>query len=494
MFGHYIIPDRSMRERKKQSKNRPKEFPFLHRIVNPVKIKYVVIFSADEQVRNIKNTLEENMPWIITEVFSDPLSVLNYRPDHASVFIFDDTALNIIDTQKICKNTKDAFIVLLSSNEFIHCSPPAAAQEKFPYTSKADLVFAYNNTDCAPSTIIASVVKAAEDLLNITKYSKARRYIFLIVDDEPRWFSQFLPTLYNIIGQRADVMLARTFEESLKFIFGVERESEIDDNAFRFQGHGDDVACLITDIFFPKGNDLNSSAGKDLIRLTCKYYPRIPIIVASKTKETEAFKDIAFVLPKGDPGSLDTLRTYIQDNTGIGDFIIRNKEDKELFRINNIAGMMHILNQAEKDTKEARELRKILENYGDKDKFSTWLYMHSFRELADELRPKRLHGHHLITVLKRYLKKEILRMDCTPLIIEGSKIFNLQELVNLLRSVDPAKIQKYADNDIFSSWFDRKGYTELADELRPLHESGTKMAKTLVDTVEKWMRKYRAIN
>lgn len=483
-----------MQEREKESKKRPKEFRFLHRIINPAKIKYAVIFSADEQVRNIKEVLEENVPWIITEVFYEPISVLNCRPDHASVFIFDDTALNIVDTQKIRQSTNDAVVVLLSSNEFIHSSPPLVAQEKFPYTAKADLVFAYNNTDCAPNNIIASVVRAAEDLLNIIKYSKARRYIFLIVDDEPRWFSQFLPVLYSIIGQRADVMLSRTFEESLKFIFGVERESEIDDESFRFQGYGDDVVCLITDIFFPKGNDMNSTAGKDLIRLTRKYYPRIPIIVASKTKEANAFKDIAFALPKGDPGSLDTLRKHIQDYTGIGEFIIRNKQGKELFRVKNITEMMDILDQAEKNTKEGGGLREILESYGDKDKFSTWLYMHSFRELADELRPKRLFGRHLITVLKRYLKREILRMECTPLIIDGVKIFNLQELVSMLRSIDPIKIQEYADNDVFSSWLDRKGYTELADELRPIHGSGAKMAKTLVDIVEKWIRKYRASN
>jgi hypothetical protein len=481
-----------MQEREKKSKSRLKEFPFLHRTINPVKIKYAIIFSADEQVRNIKKVLEENVPWIVTEVFYDPISVSNYRPNHASVFIFDDTALNIVDTQKISQSTKDAVVILLSSNEFIHSSPPLVAQEKFPYTAKADLVFAYNNTDCAPNNIIASVVRAAEDLLNITRYSKARRYIFLIVDDEPRWFSQFLPTLYNIIGQRADVMLARTFEESLKFIFGVEKESEIDDEDFQSQGYGDDVVCLITDIFFPKGNDVNSTAGKDLLRLTQKYYPRIPIIVASKTKEANAFKDIAFALPKGDPGSLDTLRKYIQDYTGIGEFIIRNKQGKELFRIKNITEMMDILGRAEKNSKEAGELREILESYGDRDKFSTWLYMHSFRELADELRPKRLHDHHLITVLKRYLKKEILRMKCTPLIIDGVKIFNLHELVSRIRSVDPSKIQEYADNDIFSSWLDRKGYTELADELRPIHSSGAKMVRTLVDIIEKWVRKYKA--
>jgi hypothetical protein len=406
------------------------------------------------------------------------------------VFIFDDTALNIIDTQKIRQSAKDTVLILLSSNEFIQCSPPSVAQEKYPYTAKADLVFAYNNTDCAPNHIVASVVRAAEDLLNITRYSKARRFIFLVVDDEPRWFSQFLPVLYNIIGQRADVMLARTYEESLEFIFGEERESEIDDEAFHSHGYGDDIVCLITDIFFPRGNDLNSTAGKDLIRLTRKYYPRIPIVTASKTKEADAFKDITFVLPKGDPGSLEMLKKHIQDYTGIGEFIILDKQGKELYRIKSIIEMMEVLDQAGKDNKEARELREILESYGEKDNFSTWLYMHSYRELAEELRPKRVYGHNLIKVLKQYLGREILRMERIPLIIDGVKIFNLGELVNLLRSIDPVKIQDYSDNDIFSSWLDRRGYTELAEELRPVHGSGVNLIKILVRIVEKWMKKY----
>ena len=480
-----------MQGRVKASKKSPQEFPFLPRIINPEKIKHAVFFSADEHVRNAKKVLQEKMPWIVTAVFSDPLSVSNYRPDHASAFIFDDTALNIVDTQKIRQNAKDAVLVLLSSNEFIQCSPPSVAQEKHPYTCKADLVFAYNNTDCAPSHIIASVVRAAEDLLNITKYSKARRFIFLVVDDEPRWFSQFLPVLYNIIGQRAAVMIARTLEESLEFVFGVKQETEIDEEAYRSHGHGDDVICLISDIFFPKGNDLNSTAGKDLIRLIRKYYPRIPIVVASKTKEADVFRDIAFVLPKGDPGSLRTLKKHIQDYTGIGEFIILSRQGKELFRIKSITEMMKVLDQAEKDTKEARELREILENYGDKDNFSTWLYMHSFRELADELMPKRIYGHNLIKALKQYLGREIFRMERTPLIIDGIKIFNLRELAILLRTIDPAKIQDYSDNDIFSSWLDRKGYTDLADELRPMHGSGPKLAMTLASIIEKWMRKYR---
>ncbi len=466
------------------------EFPFVPRIINPLKVGKAVIFAGEARIRESSQILNENMPWLKTEIFSNPRSVSDWTSDQAAVFVFDDTALPLVDCEKIRANNPDAVVVLLSANSFIHCSPPQPAQKKYPYTAQADLIFAYNTKDLVPPLLITSVVRAAEDLINIRKSSKVRRFIFLVVDDEPRWLSQFLPTLYSIIGQRADVMVTRTYEETLQFLFAVEAEDRIDRRDYRSHGHGDDVVCLIADIFFPRGNQLDSDAGRDLVRMITRYYPRIPVIIASKAKEAGDFKNAAFLLPKGDPGSLEKLRDIILDFSGMGDFLIYDKDGNELHRIRNIHGLYKILSAAEKNTRTGRVLREIMESYGQKDKFSTWLYMHSYRELADILRPKRSQGRELISLLKKHLKKEILRLNATPLTINGAKVFNLQDLVNLLRTISPDKIQPFSDNDIISSWLDRKGYSELAEELRPIHGSGARLSETLASIVEKWQKLY----
>ena len=462
---------------------------FVPRIINPVKITRAVIFSAEESVRKVVGRLEENMPWIECCVFGDPLSVSNYQSDQAVVFLLDDTSIAFVDSEKIHKNNKDAVIVLLSSNDLIHRSPPSVAEEKYPFTTRADLIFAVNTTKFLSNRIVTSVVRCAEDLLNIEKYSHARRYIFLIVDDEPRWFSQFLPVLYNIIGQRADVKVTRTHEETLQFIFGVEHESKIDEKNYLTQGHGDDVVCLITDVFFPQGENLESKAGVDLIRLINTYYPRIPAIIASKAKEAENLSELAFILPKGDPGSIQTLKSYIHDYTGIGDFLVNDKDGNVLFRARHIRELYDIVKKAEKETAPARYLRDLLEDYGKKDSFSTWLYMHGFRELADRLRPIQSTGKEMIAVLIRHLKKEIRRIEKIPFVIDQAEIFGLPDLLEEFRRANPAKIQKLSDTDAFSNWLDLKCYPELAKELRPIHGSGEKLRKTLVELVEKWIEK-----
>ncbi len=472
------------------NKKQQREFKFSPRIINPVRIKKVVIFSADEQVRKASTTLQEYMPWIEVEILTNPLSASNFKSECVSVLLFDDTAMNFVNAENIKKNNKDAILVLLSSNDLIHRSPPSIAAEKFPYTAKANLIFAINNSVFFPENIITAVVRCAEDKLNIEKYSKERRFIFLIVDDEPRWFSQFLPVLYNIIGQRADVMVTRTYEQALKFLFDVNHSTEINED-YRSRGKGDYVVCLITDIFFPKNKNLESDAGRELVSLVNKYYRRIPIIIASKAKQADDLKRIAYIMPKGDPGSLETLSSYIHDFTGMGDFIIRGKSGKEHYRIKHIQELFEIILKAEKSTKKAEKLRQFLETYGQKDYFSTWLYMHGFRELGDELRPRRDSGQRLVTVLKRYLNRDILRMEQTPLIIDGSKIFNLNDLLTVLRTIDAVKIQYFSDNDIFSNWLDRKGYPELAEEFRPIHGSGLALTENLADIVEKWIKKYQ---
>ena len=471
-----------------------REYQFVPRVINPVKIERAVFFAADSRIRDSRKVLEEKMAWLRAEVLPDPQSVLATASERPSVFLFDDTGLALLDVEQVRARNKSAVLVLLSYQPFIQCAPPQAARENYPYAAGADLVFAVDRTELLPETIILSAVRAAEDRLNIEKHSGLKRFIFHIVDDEPRWFSQFLPVLYAIIGQRAVVMITRTFEESLRFLFGDEGEGEAwaSDPSRVARGHGDDVVCLITDIYFPKGNELQSDAGRELIRLVNNRYPRIPVIIASKAKEALELSRRGFVLPKGDPGSLQKLKDYILKFTGMGDFLIHDAEGQELRRARNLREICGLLLEAEKDDEEGRRLRTLLEAYGEKDRFSTWLYMHSYRELGDRLRPRRSRGKQLITLLKRNLRLEMSRLERTPLALSGTKAFDLPGLLAALRALTPEAIQPYSDNDIISSWLDRKGYPELAEELRPIHGSGPELKDILTGVVAKWLEVYRA--
>jgi hypothetical protein len=464
---------------------------YVPRVINPVKIKRILIFSANEEVQKAKKTLRSNLPWAEVQTFSDPGSVAECRMQEAAVLICDDTALNLLDTKSLRKHNPDLVVALLSSLESIQCAPTVVSVDRYPFTRRADLIFAVNRKECAPSRIVTAVVRSAEDHLNICKYSQARRYIILVVDDEPRWTTQFLPVLYDIIGQRAAVKVTRTYEETLRFLFGVEEEAEIDDHHYRSQGCGDDVVCLISDIFFPRGRESRSDSGTELVRVVDRYYPRFPKIIASKASQADDLKSTAFLMPKGDPGSLQTLQEFIQDFTGMGDFLVCSESGRELYRAKNLRDLLEIFKKAEKSTKRGEQLRHILEESGERDNFSTWLYMHGFKELANKILPMRAHGRRLVSLLKGLFEEEVARVDATPLVVHGKEIYSLPQLLDVIRTVPPAKLQDYSDNDVFSAWLDRKGYSELAEEIRPFHGSGQRLERTLAEKVEKWIKIYR---
>lgn len=461
---------------------------FEPRIVNPVRFSRAVIFAGDESVRGAADSLAESMPWTKVEIGRDPFSLGSGRGAGATVLIFDDTGLIVSEIGRSRNGETDNVAVLLSFNDFIQGSPPAAASARYPYAAKADLVFAVDRAEVPPASIIGPAVRCAEDLLNIRKYARARRFIILIVDDEPRWFSQFLPVLYGIIGQRADVLLARTFEEALTALFGVTRAGEIDPARFRERGRGDDVIGLITDLFFPKGNAPSGPAGRELIGLVRKYYPRIPIIVASKDRSAEELKDRAFVLPKGNPDSARMLREFLLDRMGMGDFTAAGPGPDEAIRVRDIRQLNGILLEAAGDTKRGAALRRILESAAERDAFSTWFYMHGFRRLGDVLRPRQDRGFNMVRELLSEIEKELAVVETTPLVIEGERVFTLAELSAVLRRAEPGRIQALSDRDVFSTWLERKGYPELADELRPIHGSGERLRETLSRTIEDWIR------
>ena len=471
--------------------NTNSEYRFWPRSINPIKVGQVVIFSAEKRIRETAGLLVEAMPWLNVEVLREPQAVNEYKTDVPMVFILDDTALPVVDTEVVRINNPGCVIVLLTANTFLQSSAPRPARERFPFSASAELVFAYDSDTCPPHLIVPAAVRAVEDLINIRQSGHIRRFVFLVVDDEPRWVSQFLPVLYNIIGQRAAVMIARTFEETLTFLFGIDDETRIGSPDSTFTGQGDDVVFLITDLVFPREDELDGNSCRDLIRLITQHYPRIPIVIASKADEAEAFRDDFYILPKGDPGSLTELNDHIHDYSGIGDFLIIDDDNNVLYRITSIHELYDVLCLAEEESTEGLKIRDIFEVYGQRDAFSTWLYMHSYRELGDIIRPDRSQGLQLISFLKEHIEKEIERIERTPLIIGSEHAYTLHDLLRALHSVPVEVIQELADNDVISSWLDWHGYTLLAEEVRPIHRIGENLRKAITTVIDRWICDYR---
>ena len=431
------------------------------RLLNPLRITEVYA-CGNMLLKDAVNALNagRDIPWADIKLIPPTRITGEKISDNHFVLLIDYPAAQFMDPQEFRKNNPKAIVVLLSSSAYIGSYPPGQSEKDYPYVRNADFVFYIGEGENAPTSIIPAAIRCAEDKLNIEKYSHEKRFVFLVVDDEPRWFSQFLPVLYRIIGQRADVAIARSYEQAEEFI----RE------------RGDSIVCLISDIYIPRAGSVGPH-GKELVLCAKGSFPRIPVIIASKSAEGKELESIALITPKGDPGSLEKLEQYVRDFTGMGDFLFYEGHELKA----RAATLLELLNRIERLPTE------VLEKYAKQDLFSTWFYMHGFEKLGDILRPRQDRGEVLRTVLVQSIYEALACAADESFLFHddfGNLVTSAEspiELAKCIETLEVGLVERYSHYDAFSAWLMRKGYVNLADDLRPLHGEGEELRKQLLD-------------
>ena len=208
--------------------------------------------------------------------------------------------------------------------------------------SAFEYVFCWlGNTD-----LLLSIIKLMEDKMNLEADLKAGVQMILLVEDSVRFYSSFLPILYNFILQqslnfatealnstletlrmrgRPKIVLARNYEEAWLL----------------YQRYSDNTLGIITDCRFPmaEGQEAIADAGAQLLRAIREQDPFIPLIMDSSEEENvrEAIACDASFINKNSKSLDHDLRKIILHKFGFGDFIFRNSETLEpLVRIHNL--------------------------------------------------------------------------------------------------------------------------------------------------------------
>ncbi|MCX6778486.1 MAG: hypothetical protein NT157_06430 [Candidatus Micrarchaeota archaeon] len=449
------------------------------RLLNPEKIRNVLVYVSNESIWNgINIGCRECLEGVqVRRVSKEELD--RTRGAEPLVLVVDEETAKSINGD-FRKRNRDSKIVLLTNKRMLADHDRETEIFMFRQTRDVDFVFELNMAGVNPTVLAAMSIRACEDLMNIEIAERegaprARRFIFLIVDDEPQWFSKFLPALYEIIGMRASVMIARTFEQAREII----------------EKHGDDVVFVSTDVIFPReGKDVDYPAGKDLVALVKERFPRIPVLVAStKGSAMAGIGGADFFIIKG-ANDLEELRRFIYDRTGMGDFVFLDKGGEEAARARNLGELYEAIK---------RLSITILEEYANGDKYSTWLYMHGFDEFAGSIKKRQDRGEFLRNDLLKRIKREIKRVERLPLVIKmdgGTRLVirRLEELAAAVRKLSDAEFERCAADDSISTWLMVKGYADLADKTRRLHSHTEGAREKIATAIEEEMARGVLIN
>ncbi len=283
-----------------------------------------------------------------------------------------------ISTNKVCSeikrlwpNTKTA--LLSSDKTFEETKKYLAKSEGF------DHVFMWHGD----VKVFLAIIKLIEDQMNSDfDLNVGQVKCIILVEDSPSFYSNYLPLIYTLLIQETQALLPKgiplevrraRMRERPKILLATNYEQAVN----LYNTYSDQILGVITDVEYPAEGDCDKEAGFMLADYLRERNPDIPIIMQSRKPEfREGASNIdAHFIDKGSEELLSELKEQLI-SFGLGPFIFRLPDGKEVARAQNIEELIH-------KTQEVPD--ESIMFHASNNHFSTWLYVHGEFEIATNL-------------------------------------------------------------------------------------------------------------
>jgi len=277
-------------------------------------------------------------------------------------------------------------------------------REKLPQ-NKVDRTFVWNGD----SRIFFAMVKLLEDLQNLendVKIGNGIVKIILLVEDNEKYYSRYLPQLYHLVLEQTRRVLSENSSDELYKLLKLRSRPRIlmvtnyEDAIKVLRKYKDDLLTLITDVEFSKDGKKNDKAGFMLAEEFRKANPDLPIIIQSSNEENriKAEKLKTYFINKNSDTLLHDIRVFMQNYLGFGDFIFRDKNGKRIAVATNFEEFYDMLSVIPKET---------LFYHASRHHFSQWLMAQGEIELGKLLSEVTVDEFSSMEELREYLIKII---------------------------------------------------------------------------------------
>ena len=231
-------------------------------------------------------------------------------------------------------------------------------------------------------SFLRALVRLQEDERNAPRLVAAGHALaLLLVEDEPNFYSHFVPLLYErteasardlaprppstwgVIDNRPLVLLRRNFEDACEVLY-------------RYRSY---ILAVISDMCFPVQGELKSDAGLRLLYRARAVNAHLPMAVHSRELEhkSAAQEAGAKFLWKDSPHFLPELDNFLVEFCGFGPFVFR-------WPAGEVYGVAHNLAELRKLIADVPDV--VFEHHALHFDFSSWLAVHGYLELARRVR------------------------------------------------------------------------------------------------------------
>jgi len=275
---------------------------------------------------------------------------------------------------KIRKKHTDLPVTFLFNNN----STYAAFYEKYGRLDNVNHTFIWNGD----SSVFLAMIKLVEDRKNAdndTKLGMVR--VILLVEDSVKYYSRYLPILYNEILRQTSSLIESEHSDSRKLLRMRARPkvciaSTYEEAVELYKKYEENLLCVISDVHYQKGGKGDRQAGISLMKYVRKRNETIPLLLQSGDSENslKADKFKAFFLDKSSESFVADLRHFILSNLGFGKFYFKEDDGPGvLAEASNIEEFETIMKEI--------PIASLL-YHAENNHFSTWLMARGEVQLA----------------------------------------------------------------------------------------------------------------
>ncbi len=234
--------------------------------------------------------------------------------------------------------------------------------------------------------VLLAIIKLVEDLRNVDHDTRAGEVqVLILVEDSSRFYSLFLPQLYSELMKQTGSLMAGGLSLHHKLLRMRARTkillaTDMEQAQELYSRYAPFLLGVISDAGFPNEGNHDPKAGKKFITQVQKASPDAGVVLQSSLPENRKVAGnlgIEF-LDKADPALLKSLRSFMRDSLGFGDFVFRLPDGEEVERVQDISEMRKALPEIPGES---------LRHHAARHEFSKWFRARTEFDLATRLRP-----------------------------------------------------------------------------------------------------------
>ncbi len=255
--------------------------------------------------------------------------------------------------------------------------------------------------------IMLTVVKYIEDRQNVdSDIEHANVRVIIVAEDSPTYYSSFLTILYRELMEQAQTLYAEGVNEITRQAHMNSRPKILHATTYEagvelLERYPSNVMAIISDLSFPRGGEIDPSAGIDFVRRARAYGAQLPVLlqsVGSSGSRDAATLDAVFI-DKSSPDLLAKIRAFLKESLGFGDFVFRDGQGREIDRARDLREMAQKLGTVPVES---------IYYHAARDHFSIWLQARGEFRLAEIILPQKVSDFTGVESTRRYLI-EVLR-------------------------------------------------------------------------------------